>query len=133
MVHLVPFQRSATGLKSPSPFLRYPPTAVQVECDEQSTPLRKTNCVPGGLGVGWLRHLCPFHRSASVPAFENPTAVHDLDEVQATPSRPAPPCDGLGVRWMRHLWPFHRSARVPRSLWPTAVQAEGAVHETSSR
>ncbi len=91
------------------------------------------NWVPAGLGVGWLVQLVPFHRSARVPAFDSPAAVHDEDEVHDTPSRPAPPWAGLGVGWMRQLVPSHRSARVPWLDWPTAVQAEEAVQDTSSR
>jgi hypothetical protein len=49
------------------------------------------------LGVAWTRHLVPFHRSASVPAFDPPTAVHVEAAVQATPSRAPPPGEGLGV------------------------------------
>src|SRR5215467_5367657 len=102
MVHLVPFHRSATGRKSPD-FLTYAPTAVHADRDEQPTPLRKMNWLPAGLGLGWIRHLVPFHRSARVPAFDTPAAVHEDREVQATPSSPPPPCAGLGVAWIRHL------------------------------
>src|SRR5215470_11634707 len=82
-----------------------------------------------------MRHLVPFHRSAKVPEFEAPTAVHAEDEVQATPNRAPPPATGLGVAWMRHLVPFHRTARGSEApwlltAWPTAVHAEGDVQDT---
>jgi hypothetical protein len=59
MTHRAPFHRSA----------RVPafevPTAVQAEAEEQETP----NKIPPpeeGLGVGWMDHLVPSHRSARV-------------------------------------------------------------------
>jgi hypothetical protein len=119
-------------MKSPEP-LRYAPTAVQAVRDEQPMLFRKKNWVPAGLGVGWIVHLVPFHRSARAPAFDNPAAVHDVRKVQLKPSNPAPPCDDFGVGWIRHLVPFHLSARVPLPVCPTAVHADVVVHETSSR
>jgi hypothetical protein len=88
--------------------------------------------------VGWMRQAVPSHRSASVPAFEVPTAVHADGDVQVTPLRKPPPWDGLGVGWMVHRVPFHRSARGWDSparvmLAPTAVHADGAVQETPDR
>jgi hypothetical protein len=85
--------------------------------------------------VGWIDQRAPFHRSASVPAFEPPTAKQDDAEVQATPDRAPPPAEGFGVAWMRHRVPFHRSARgvdAPWLLtaWPTAVHAEGDEQDT---
>jgi hypothetical protein len=111
MAHLVPFHPSA----------RVPafevPTAVQAAADVQDTPFKKPPPC-GGLGVFWMVHLVPFHRSAPVrgtPAVVvlAPTAVHAEDDVQATPNRPpvATP-DGLGVGRMRHEVPFHCSARL---------------------
>jgi len=106
---------------------------VQADGAVHDTPLRTLNCAPEGFGVGWICHLLPSHRSARVPEFEKPDAVHDDGEVQATPIRPPPPDGGLGAGWMRQLLPSHRSARIPRSVWPTAVQADGAVHDTPLR
>jgi hypothetical protein len=88
--------------------------------------------------VGWIRHRVPSHRSASVPAFETPTAVQDEADGHATPLRKPPPWEGLGVGWMRHRVPFHRSARgwedpAWPTLFPTAVHAADAVHEMPSR
>jgi hypothetical protein len=42
------------------------PTAVQAEGDVHDTASRKLPCAPGGLGVAWIRHLVPSHRSAKV-------------------------------------------------------------------
>jgi hypothetical protein len=58
------------------------PNAVQAEDVGQATLLRKMFSPPGGLGVGWTRHLVPFHRSARVVTGpELPTAVQAADEV----------------------------------------------------
>jgi hypothetical protein len=111
---------------------------VQAEADGQATVFRNVNCAPAGLGVGWMRHFLPFHRSARFPAFEFPTAVHADADVHATPFRTPPPWDGLGVGWMRHRVPSHRSARVlalgVKALEaPTAVQDEADGHATPDR
>jgi hypothetical protein len=132
MLHLVPFQRSASVKRCPEAS-KYQPTAVQAADALQSALFRTENCAPGGFGVWTIRHLDPFQRSASVPALDPPTALHDEDEVQATPSRKPPPCAGFGVGWMRHFVPFQCSASVPRLDAPTAVQAKEPVHDTSSR
>jgi hypothetical protein len=47
--------------------------------------------------VAWIAQVVPFQCSAKVPEFENPTAVHDTAEVQATPNRTPPPDGGLGA------------------------------------
>jgi hypothetical protein len=132
MLHLVPFQRSASVKRFPAAST-YQPTAVQAPDELQSTLLRTENCAPGEFGVGTTRHLDPFQRSASVLALDPPTAVHDEDEVQSTPKRKPPPCAGFGVGWMRHFVPFQCSASVPVLDAPTAVQAKEPVHDTSSR
>jgi hypothetical protein len=107
---------------------------VQAEADGHATVLRKTNCAPAGLGVGWMRHRVPFHRSASVlPAFDLPAAVQAEGDVQATLARTPPPCGGLGVGWIRHRVPSHRSARVLALEAPTAVQDEADVQDTPDR
>jgi hypothetical protein len=80
-----------------------------------------------------MRHRVPSHRSASVPAFETPTVVHDETDVHATLIKLPPPCLGLGVGWMLHRLPFHRSASVPAFEAPTAVHAEGDGHATPDR
>jgi hypothetical protein len=112
------------------------PTAVQAEAELQETA---PSPYPALLevGVGWMRHLWPFQRSATVPArfieLSNaaPTAVHTEAEVHETAPMPllAAP-GGLGTCWMLHLWPFQRSARRPDAVLPVAVRAEAEVHET---
>ncbi|HEX9413772.1 MAG TPA: hypothetical protein VF916_09750 [Ktedonobacterales bacterium] len=130
----VPFQRSARVV---TPEL---PTAVQADDDVHATPPRLLPCL-ADLGVGTIRHLLPFHRSASVPAAlaelsnRPPTAMQAVRDVHATPPRTlAAVPDAFGVAWIRHLVPFHRSARVrPFAEFPTAVQAERDVHDTLAR
>src|SRR6266542_673068 len=136
MRHRAPSHRSAKVRRMPD-LPTENPAAVQAEEAVQSTPIRRLS-PPARLGVGWIRHRVPFHRSASVPAFEPPTAVHADGDVQDTLFRLPPPCLGLVVGWMRHLVPSHRSARVWNAparvmLAPTAVHADGAVQETPDR
>ena len=85
-----------------------------------------------------MRHVRPFHRSASVvelgvKGLEAPTAVHDTAEGQATPDRVPPPAEGLGVAWMAHRVPFQCSAKVPELEPPTAVHAEADAQATPLR
>src|SRR5215471_8785981 len=72
------------------------PTAMHAEPDTQDAAFRLPPAAPAGLGVGWMLHVLPFHRSASVSGdgwlttfgwlgVERPTAVHPVAEVQATP------------------------------------------------
>src|SRR5215469_2094857 len=91
-----------------------------------------------------MRHVVPFHRSASVPGGISvnglacpPTARQDDRDGHDTPIR-LPPSAGLGVGWMVQVWPFHRCARVsevPRLLlvFPTAMQAERDVQDAAFR
>jgi len=77
----------------------------------------------------------PFHRSAKVPEFEPPTAMHAEADVHATLVKKPPPAWGLGVGWMRQVVPFHRSASGAEApwlltVWPTAVHADGDRHDT---
>jgi len=136
MVHLVPSHRSARVLALGVKALE-PPAAVHADADVHDTPL-KTSPPCGGLGVSWMIHLVPFHRSARVPAFEAPTAVQADADVQDTPFKEPPPCGGLGVAWIVHLVPFHRSATARGTpavviLDPTAMQADADVQATPSR
>jgi hypothetical protein len=91
-------------------------------------------------GPAWAgcSHLVPFHRSARVPEFENPTLVQAEDEAQETALKVPPPAAGLGDGTMRHVTPFHRSARVlalgVKGLEaPTARHADGPVQATPIR
>src|SRR5215831_14018629 len=144
MLQVWPFHRSA---RVPSPFCvggaRRPPTAVHADGEVHDTEVRN-HPPPGGFGVGWMRHLLPSHRSASVPDGISrnglawpPTARQDDRDGHETPIR-LPPSAGLGVGWMVQVWPFHRCARVsgvPRVLlvFPTAVQAERDTHDAAFR
>jgi hypothetical protein len=105
---------------------------VHADADVHDTAPRELNCAPDGLGVAWISHALPFHRSARAPAFDPPTAVHAEDEVQATLDSPPPP-EGLGVGWIHHALPFHDSARVPALEKPTAVQDEADWQATPVR
>ena len=135
MVHLAPFHLSAKVLALGVKGLEAP-VAMHVVADVQATPLRKP--LPwGGLGVAWIDQRVPFHRSASGPAPDLPTAVHADAEVHDTPFR-SPPWDKLGVDWIRHRVPFHRSATardapVVPTLAPTAMHADVDVQATPSR
>ena len=120
------------------------PTAVQALAEVHDTLLSEAWLGFCGLGVGWMDHEVPSHRSAKVrlpvpksPA--NPTAVQALADVHDTPDSPLfwSPA-GLGVGWMDHEVPFHRSASVTTlpalfRYFPTAVQASAAVHDTLAR
>jgi hypothetical protein len=99
MCQFRPFHRSARVPTTAFPKLSVrAPTAVQDEADVHATVLKR---LPGDpvLGVGWMVHFVPFHRSA---APRSATAVQATVDVQDTAARP-PPCDGLGVRWMAQL------------------------------
>jgi hypothetical protein len=90
---------------------------VQAEAEEQETP-NNTPPPADGLGVAWMDHRVPSHRSArvmSVPEWVNalPTATQAEADVQSTAfsvllAAPA----GLGVASALQLAPFHRSAKV---------------------
>src|SRR6266571_2998275 len=138
MRHFAPSHRSARVLALGVKALEAP-TAMQDEADMHATPDRTPPpCLGLGVGVGWMRHRVPSHRSAKAPAFEFPPAVHADGDVHATPLRKPPPWAGLVAGWMRHRVPSHRSARgwdspARVTLFPTAVHADGAVQETPDR
>jgi len=64
MRQAVPSQCSDKVRRMPDPPAEYP-AAVQAEDAVQSTPIRKFS-PPARLGVGWIAHWAPFHRSARV-------------------------------------------------------------------
>jgi len=64
MPHLVPFQCSAR-VSGVFRLVAAFPTVMQAEADVHDTAFRKLNCAPDGLGVRWMCHLVPSHRSAS--------------------------------------------------------------------
>jgi hypothetical protein len=131
MRHLVPFQATARV-----PALEFP-TAMHADADVQDTPFRPPPPCRG-LGVVWIRHRAPSHRSArvvalGVKAFAAPTAVHADADVQDTPLKNPRPCGGLGVVWMVHRAPSHASASAPPLKPPVAVQADAEAHDTAFR
>lgn len=88
------------------------------EGEGHPTAIRKLCREPAGLGVGWMCHVCPFHRSTKVVSVPegltaSPTAVHADGALHATPASEltlAP--DGFGVRWTLHFLPLNRSTNV---------------------
>jgi len=90
IVHLVPFQRSARVRNVPELSLKAPTASQNVE-EAQATLMRKSNCSPAGFGLGSIFQVAPFHRSASVPAFDWPTAVQAEADRHETPFKTAPP------------------------------------------
>jgi hypothetical protein len=116
MRHRLPSHRSAKVRRMPD-LPTENPAAVQADGDVQDTLVNWLGAAPLGLGVGWMRHRLPSHRSAKVRGMpdlptENPAAVQAEEAVQDTPLRKFGPPVRLGVGWMRHRLPFHRSARV---------------------
>src|SRR6266496_830259 len=69
----LPCHRSAR-LTEPGPSFSKPPTVVHAARAGHATPVSWPP--PEGVGVGWMRHLVPFHRSARVPWSDPPTARH---------------------------------------------------------
>jgi hypothetical protein len=108
------------------------PTAVHEIEDVQDTPRSLLAFASLGLGVAWIDHSVPFQYSANVFLSDGipnlmkyvPTAVHEVDEAQDTPSSSLAPFDslGLGVVWIDHSVPFQRSANVFSPDSPTAIQ-----------
>src|SRR5689334_12106215 len=103
MLQRVPSHRSARAWEAPA-VVTLIPTAMHADDAVHATPKRSLTAVPGGLGVGRMRHEVPFHRSASAtPAPETlvypPTAMHELAVEQDTQkSRPVGITGfGLGV------------------------------------
>src|SRR6266536_3313205 len=75
--HFVPFHRSAKTPTGVPELLEEFPVAVQADDDVQDTLSNVLGAAPAGLGVGWMRHRLPSHRSANVrtmPHFQNDTA-----------------------------------------------------------
>jgi hypothetical protein len=88
----VPFHRSARN-PPVSLGLEVPPTAMQDLLDAQATLNRPLAPAPAWLGVDWMAHLVPFHRSARVIGvlrllMEPPTAAQVDAEMHDTPFRP---------------------------------------------
>jgi len=62
MRQVLPAERSTRT--AVDPFKSEYPTAVHAAADVHATPIRKAS--PAWLGVAWIRHRVPFHRSATV-------------------------------------------------------------------
>jgi hypothetical protein len=95
---------------------------VQLAAEGHETAFRKKlSAGPAGSGVGWIAHVRPFQRSASVRASPElseycPAAVHLVAEEHEIPERKlSDEPGGLGVDWIAHVRPFHRSASVDTS------------------
>jgi hypothetical protein len=60
----------------------------------QATARGEMSCPPGSSGVGWIRHLIPFHRSAMVAGADgekmSPVAVHAEGDVHETLLKKSP-------------------------------------------
>ena len=114
---VLPFQDSArlTGVLKPS---AEGPAAMQNDGMGHETPENPLAEAWVRLGVGWMDHVVPFHRSASVTlrpelSASTPNAAHAECEVHDTAFRRlncAP--ERLAVRWIRQVVPFHRSPKV---------------------
>src|SRR6516164_11753821 len=110
MRHRAPAHRSTRSFEVEAP------TAVQAEAEEQETP-NNTPPPADGLGVAWMDHLVPSHRSArvmTVPERVNalPTATQAEDGQSTAFSQLLGAPSGFGVDSALQLVPFHRSARV---------------------
>jgi hypothetical protein len=126
MAQLLPFHRSARVATGFPALSRRKPTATQNEADVHATPVKPPPDDPGGLGVAWIVHSSPFHRSARVPAVDAPTATQSVSEAQDTAFRFAPGRVGMCCRCQ--VRPFHRRASVdttPR-VGPTVPAAAHA-------
>ena len=91
IVHRRPFQRAASVV-AVAVLVLNEPTAMQAFADEQDTLEKEADVRLGGLGVGWIAHFVPFHRSANVVprpprALEPPTAMQTLRDGQDTLDR----------------------------------------------
>src|ERR1700730_10253429 len=84
MDHEVPSQASASVTWTPGPVLASP-TAVQALAEVHDTA--ESSPPSEGAGGGWMDHGRPFHPSASVPAFELPTAVQASGAAHDAPDR----------------------------------------------
>ena len=121
--HLVPFHRSATARRAPDRLMVIP-TASHADGDTQDTPFNALHAAPGGLGTGWMRHLLPFHRSASVtPAPELltyvPTATHESAAGHDTQNSCPVGITGFGLGATDHPDPGAAAAGSGRSPgWP---------------
>ncbi len=130
MVQVLPFHRSVRGRTGPDwdGVVLYAPAAMQFVADVHEMAPRPLPCAPAGVGMGWMAHWVPSHRSARTPESDPPTAMHAEGAVQDTSLRKAPGAVGIG--WLVQLVPFHRSASAAPAPVPTPMHAEGLVQAT---
>ncbi len=63
--------------------------------------------------MGWIVQVSPFHRSASVPAFDPPTATQWVSDAQDTAQSIAPV--RVGIRCRCQVLPFHQMASADQT------------------
>src|SRR5215472_11349660 len=100
---------------------------MQLLADAHEMPPRPLPWAPTGVGMGKRVHLVPFHRTATFPEAEPPTAMHSDGEIQDTAFSEAPGTEGSGC--FLHAVPFQRSARGSLPPTPTPMHADRLVHE----
>jgi len=118
IAQFVPFHRSANVMPLPLLVL-CKPTAVHALAEAHDTLISWLNDEPWGTGVGSIVQFVPFHVSANdaypvpVELYENPTAVHEVADLQDTPFScvPVEP-GGLIAGSSLHFAPFQDSANA---------------------
>ena len=78
---------------------------MQALVEAQETFSRRLS-VPAGLVVETIVQVLPFQDSAKVSPSCLPTALHEEDEAQETPSSSAEPVSGLAVVWIDQVLPL---------------------------
>src|SRR5215467_1401557 len=117
---------------------------MQALAEPQDTEKSELFAAPVGTGVGRIRQLAPFHRSASgTPTSDElaalPTAVHARGPRHDTETSSLPRLRaGSGVGMTRQRIPSHRSASdtvLPRVLVraPTAMHARAELQVTPKK
>src|SRR5262249_47665071 len=101
---------------------------MQASADEHETPYR-VSLVPLGVGIAWMRHCLPSHRSASVSVglervwADEPIAVQARPEVHATDaSTLISALTGFGAGSIFHLRPME-SPELPACAAPAVTIA----------
>ena len=111
MTHRVPFQRSASVVKTAIRRPNEEPTAVQAVAETHDTPDSELTLAAARSGVRRMTHFLPFQRSASgsLPASlirSFPTAMPPVADQQDTPVSSPVSEPRLGVGWIAHFLPF---------------------------
>jgi hypothetical protein len=123
-LQLVPFHRSAMTCAA-----LLLPTAVHADGEVQETAFKNDPGLPE-VGVDWMLHDVPSHRSVTVPtelpklSKATPTAMQAEGDEHDTALRLAPAVVGIG--WSCQVVPSHRSATVEVTpmvgpVYPTAM------------